>query len=343
MTPPRPRGRPVPKGRREAHYAAPPESAGAPVGTPAAGDATGASGAPPAGASFGSRALRPGSRAQNRAAKRAASPRPKPRPQRRNSNAGLIGVLAAAVVIGVAAIALANPFGSPGASASASPGASATLGVSPYGDGTCPTKQPAVLAVGQKRTVTIETSLGNIILEVDGSLSPIAAGNFVALAECEYYDGLKFHRTAALQDGTPFVIQGGDPKGDGTGGPGYTIADEPIKTTYRRGTLAMARSSAPNSQGSQFFIVLDDKAVGPLASVNTYAIFGSVVSGMEVADAIFKASNGAETPASPIVMTSVTVAGAPAASPSVAPSGGTPAPTTAPTTAPTVAPSASTP
>ena len=149
---------------------------------------------------------------------------------------------------------------------------------------------------------------GNIVIGVKGALSPIAAGNFVALADCGYYDDTVFHRTAALQDGTPFVIQGGDPTGIGTGGPGYTIKDEPVTTAYHRGTVAMARTSQPDSVGSQFFIVLSDEAAGPLSSANTYQIIGEVTAGMDVADAIFVASGGAELPSSPVTITSATVA-----------------------------------
>ena len=138
-----------------------------------------------------------------------------------------------------------------------------------------------------------------MVIKVEADLSPIAAGNFVALASCGFYDGTVFHRTPTLADGTPFVIQGGDPEGTGTGGPGYTIADEPVTTPYKRGTVAMARSSAPNSVGSQFFIVLDDKDGEILGSANTYQIIGNVTSGMEVADAIFVASGGVELPDEP--------------------------------------------
>jgi cyclophilin family peptidyl-prolyl cis-trans isomerase len=171
----------------------------------------------------------------------------------------------------------------------------------------CPTSQPAALPAGETRTVIIETELGDIVIAVDGSLSPIAAGNFVALAECGYYDGVVFHRTATLGDGTPFVIQGGDPTGTGSGGPGYTIQDEPVTASYHRGTVAMARTQAANSQGSQFFIVLDDGARAVLESANTYAIFGEVVEGMDVADAIYEASAGQEQPADPVTMNHVTV------------------------------------
>ena len=201
----------------------------------------------------------------------------------------------------------------------------------PFGGGTasgsgdlrnCPTSQPPALPAGQSRLVSIATDLGDIDIRVDGALSPIAAGNFVALAECGFYDGVVFHRTAALPDGTPFVIQGGDPDGTGRGGPGYTIKDEPVTATYHRGTVAMARSQGVDTQGSQFFIVLDDRAGSVLADANTYAIFGEVASGMEVADAIFQASAGEELPADPVVMNSVTVSVLPAASGSPGASGG---------------------
>ena len=173
---------------------------------------------------------------------------------------------------------------------------------------TCPKSQPAALAAGQTRTVTLTTPNGAMVLKIEADLSPIAAGNFVALARCGFYDGTPFHRTAKLPDGTPFVIQGGDPTGTGRGGPGYTIKDEPVTTTYKRGTVAMARSNAPNSVGSQFFIVLDDKDAAVLSSANTYQIIGNVTSGMAVADAIFAASAGVELPIKPIHVTTATVA-----------------------------------
>ncbi|MDO8484484.1 MAG: peptidylprolyl isomerase [Candidatus Limnocylindrales bacterium] len=170
----------------------------------------------------------------------------------------------------------------------------------------CPTSQPDPLPAGETRTVTIETDKGSIAIKIEADLSPIAAGNFVALAGCGFYDGVVFHRVATLQDGTPFVIQGGDPTGTGTGGPDYTIQDEPVTATYSRATVAMARSSQPNSVGSQFFIVLDDAARAALASANTYQIIGTVSSGMDAVDAIAAAAD-AELPSNPVVMTRVTV------------------------------------
>ena len=190
----------------------------------------------------------------------------------------------------------------PGASTPATP-APVPSEASGGGNGTCPTAQPPALPAGETRTVTIATDLGSMIVKVEADLSPIAAGNFVALADCGFYDGVAFHRVVPQ-----FVIQGGDPTGTGSGGPGYTIKDEPVTAKYARGTVAMARTEAPDSVGSQFFIVVDDKAAEALAYYNTYQIIGSVTSGIETADAIVQAAKGVEIPPDPVTMTAVTVA-----------------------------------
>jgi cyclophilin family peptidyl-prolyl cis-trans isomerase len=183
-----------------------------------------------------------------------------------------------------------SPSGQP---ASAAPSAAA---------GACPTAQPPALVTGEKRVVTIETAKGKIAIMIEADLSPIAAGNFVALAGCGFYDGVVFHRVVPQ-----FVIQGGDPTGTGTGGPGYEIKDEPVTATYARGTVAMARTPAPDSVGSQFFIVLSDQARSALESANTYQIIGTVTEGMDTVDAIAAAAGGQELPSSPVVMDKVTV------------------------------------
>ena len=197
-----------------------------------------------------------------------------------------------AFAIGLAAVVLAACSGAPAATTAPS--------ADQYGTN-CPTSQPPALAAGETRTVELATSLGTVTLKIEADLSPIAAGNFVALASCGYYDGVVFHRVVP-----GFVIQGGDPTGTGRGGPGYTIQDEPVTTTYHRGTLAMARTAAANSEGSQFFIVLDDGAARSLASANTYAIFGEVSGAMDAVDAIAAAAD-AELPSQPIAITKVTV------------------------------------
>jgi len=198
------------------------------------------------------------------------------------------------------------------AACSATPGASsagstaASVAPSEAATPDCPTSQPDPLGAGETRTVTIETAKGTIAIGLKADLSPIAVGNFVALARCGYYDGVVFHR---LVPG--FVIQGGDPTGTGTGGPGYTIADEPVTTDYHRGTVAMARTAQPDSVGSQFFIVIDDAAQGALASANTYQIIGEVTAGMDVVDAIAAMPNSGQDTGNqaldPIAMTKVTV------------------------------------
>jgi len=186
---------------------------------------------------------------------------------------------------------------------------SSTTGESPTTNANgCPTSQPAALAAGEQRQIVMTTSMGEITLLVEADLSPIAVGNFVALAECGFYNNVIFHRIAYMQDGTPFVIQGGDPTGTGMGGPGYQIKDEPVAGEYARGVLAMARSAAPDSQGSQFFIVLDDGARPPLESARTYAILGRVTVGMDVVDAIAGVERDAEDrPVVPVTILSTTV------------------------------------
>jgi len=249
--------------------------------------------------------------AQQKAARPAPTPVKATQPVRGSgvtSRLPVVPWLVAGAIAVVALIAILVVFkpgtGTGGAAASASPLASGTA----VAAGACPTTQPDPLPAGETRTVTLTTPKGAIAIKVEADLSPIAAGNFVALASCGYYDGTVFHRTATLPDGTPFVIQGGDPEGTGSGGPGYTITDEPVTTPYKRGTVAMARTAAPNSVGSQYFIVLDDKDGAVLSSANTYQIIGNVTSGMDVADAIYAASAGAETPASPVPVTTATVA-----------------------------------
>ena len=145
-----------------------------------------------------------------------------------------------------------------------------------------PPKEPA----SDGTTAVISTRLGDISVELFTRSAPIASQNFINLAEAGFYDNVVFHR---LVPG--FVIQGGDPTGTGRGGPGYTIRDEPVVGEYERGVVAMARTPEPNSQGSQFFIVLDDRARNALDAYRTYVIFGRVTAGMEVVDEIARQPN----------------------------------------------------
>jgi peptidyl-prolyl cis-trans isomerase B (cyclophilin B) len=148
-----------------------------------------------------------------------------------------------------------------------------------------PTATPNPVALdapaGDGTAVRLTTDLGDIVIGLFNESAPVAAENFQNLAEAGFYDGVGFHRVVP-----GFVVQGGDPEGTGSGGPGYTIADEEVVGEYGRGIVAMARTPEPNSQGSQFFVVLDDEARASLDSARTYTIFGRVVEGMDVVDAI---------------------------------------------------------
>ena len=126
-------------------------------------------------------------------------------------------------------------------------------------------------------TVTLETDRGTIVMDLDPRLAPNTVNHFVVLARNGFYTGLTFHRVVP-----EFVIQGGDPDGRGTGGPGYKWNDEPVKGEYTLGAVAMA-NAGPNTNGSQFFICIDDcrSKLQPL-----YNLFGHVTQGIDVAQQI---------------------------------------------------------
>jgi cyclophilin family peptidyl-prolyl cis-trans isomerase len=147
-------------------------------------------------------------------------------------------------------------------------------------------------------TAKIETTVGVIEIELLDDAAPKTVENFVTLAKKGFYDGVIFHRVVP-----GFVIQGGDPDGTGMGGPGYKFDDEPVTMGYARGTVAMA-NSGPNTNGSQFFICLDDLASLP----PKYTIFGMVISGLATVDAIAKGATGpGDRPLEPVKMTAVTI------------------------------------
>jgi len=124
----------------------------------------------------------------------------------------------------------------------------------------------------KNKKVILKTNKGVIEFELYADDAPKAVSNFVYLTEEGYYDGLTFHR---VEPG--FVIQGGDPNGNGTGGPGYKFEDETVSKNYDQGIVAMA-NAGPNTNGSQFFIILEDNESLP----KNYTIFGKVTSGMDV-------------------------------------------------------------
>lgn len=196
-----------------------------------------------------------------------------------------VGVVLLAVVIGVAVWAQRSGE-NPEPSVSPSPTASVST------------------STNNMHEVTISTNLGDIVFQTYDGDAPKAVANFIQLASKGFYDGVIFHRVIE-----GFMIQGGDPKGTGTGGPGYTFEDELDPNTesarkgYVRGTVAMA-NAGPNTNGSQFFIMHQDY---PLP--HNYTIFGHVVRGQDVVDAIATTKTDAnDKPVTPVVMKKVTVA-----------------------------------
>ena len=133
--------------------------------------------------------------------------------------------------------------------------------------------------------VLLETTMGDVKIDLFDDTMPITAGNFRKLVEKGFYDGTVFHRV--IPD---FMIQGGDPEGTGMGGPGYTIKDElPADNRNARGTISMA-NSGPNSGGSQFFInTVDNRRLDP-----KHPVFGKVVAGMDIVDAISKVATDSD-------------------------------------------------
>ncbi len=152
-------------------------------------------------------------------------------------------------------------------------------------------------------SAVLETSEGTITIEFTAKETPITVNNFITLARKDFYDNTIFHRVIS-----GFMIQGGDPKGDGTGGPGYKFNDEDFDGEYSRGTVAMA-NAGPNTNGSQFFIMHKDSSSLP----KNYVIFGNVTDGLDVVDAIAESevtsNRGGEqsSPVEPITITNVII------------------------------------
>lgn len=160
------------------------------------------------------------------------------------------------------------------------------------------------LDAGKTYTGTLDTSHGKIEVEFYPEDASETVNNFVNLARNGFYDGTPFHRIVK-----GFVIQGGDPTGTGTGGPGYKFRDERVLKDYEKGTLAMA-NAGPNTNGSQFFIVLEDLR-GRLPK--NYTIFGKVTGGMDTVESIANvptqpgAMGENSTPSEPVVLNKVEI------------------------------------
>jgi peptidylprolyl isomerase len=173
-------------------------------------------------------------------------------------------------------------------------------------DGSAPKKQkfdaaPEMGIDPSKRyTATMETSMGTLVIALDPIAAPITVNNFVFLAAQHYYDGIIFHRII-----NGFVCQGGDPDGNGRGGPGYRFVDElPKPGKYQIGSLAMA-NAGPNTNGSQFFLISGPSGVQlPPA----YSLFGQVVKGLDIVEMMQNVPTGpGDRPKDDVVIRSVTI------------------------------------
>jgi len=178
----------------------------------------------------------------------------------------------------------------------------------PRADGSSPRRTqfdagpPTCIDPARTYRAEIKTNQGTINVDLDQKGAPNTVNSFVFLARNHFFDGLTFHRVVP-----GFVLQGGDPEGTGTGGPGYELADElPQAGQYKLGSLAMA-NSGPDTNGSQFFIISGDQGV---ALPPKYSLFGQVTEGLDVVaaiDALGNPSDPSGKPKQPITMSSVTV------------------------------------
>ncbi len=154
---------------------------------------------------------------------------------------------------------------------------------------------------GEELTAVVQTSCGTFDIALDTKRAPKTTNSFAYLAEQGFYDDLSFHRIVP-----EFVIQGGDPLGTGSGGPGYTVVEKPpANLAYTKGTVAMAKSSAepPGSSGSQFYVVTGADAGLP----PEYALVGKVSKGLDVVERIGKMGTAAEKPKQTILIEKMTI------------------------------------
>ena len=159
---------------------------------------------------------------------------------------------------------------------------------------------PACLEPGASYEAIVTTNKGEFTIAVDPDTAPVAANNFVFLARNQYFDDTVCHRIIPN-----FVVQCGDPTATGTGGPGYTIVDEPPIVPYEIGSIAMAKTAAPDSAGSQFFVITgsDGASLPP-----EYALFGRVVDGFDTAvEAMAAAGTPSGEPSEPVEIQSIRI------------------------------------
>jgi cyclophilin family peptidyl-prolyl cis-trans isomerase len=175
----------------------------------------------------------------------------------------------------------------------------------PAADGSSPKQQrfdgppPMCIDPAKRYTAEMVTSKGTMTIALDPAMAPKTVNNFVFLARYHYFEGIFFHRVIP-----GFVLQGGDPQGTGTGGPGYQFEDElPPAGRYEMGSLAMA-NAGPNTNGSQFFVISgpDGMRLPP-----SYSLFGKVVKGLDVVETIDAIGTRSGSPKEKVTIESVTI------------------------------------
>jgi cyclophilin family peptidyl-prolyl cis-trans isomerase len=252
-------------------------------------------------------------RARDRQLAKLAARRQAERHRQQRRRRRTVGAISVVVVIGLGATAFAmlTGGGSPKASATPTATSSATAqlctGKAPKAAGEeKPTfeKAPA-MAIDRKATytATMKTSCGTVEMELYPDVAPVGVNSFVFLARKGVYDGLTFHRIVP-----DFVIQGGDPAGDGSGGPGYQFDNEVSKkVTFDDGGILAYANSGNDTNGSQFFITLGPQPdLDPTPSAS-YTIFGKVTKGMDVVQHIGALPTEAGAPTQPVYIDSITV------------------------------------
>ncbi len=211
----------------------------------------------------------------------------------------------AVIAVGVVAAVLISRGGGSGDSSSSSSSEASSGGCkkveAPEPKTVSFEKPKQVLKAGEEATVTMKTSCGTFKIALDTERAPKTANSFAFLVEEGFYDDLTFHRIAP-----GFVIQGGDPEGTGTGGPGYSVVEKPpANLAYTKGVVAMAKSSAepPGSSGSQFYVVTAPDAGLP----PEYALVGKVSEGYSTVEAIEKQGTPEETPKQTVLIEEATL------------------------------------
>ena len=236
-----------------------------------------------------------------------------------SNRAALLAVAAVAAVL-IATLVIVQLLGGEEQPAASDQNAAATFEPPPPGECVEPPEMPTspqkfdevpdeALAEDAVWTATVTTNCGDIVMELDGTKAPQTIASFLHLARAGYWDSSPCHR---LVPSGIFVLQCGDPTGTGSGNPGYGFGVEnaPEDESYPRGTLAMARTTDPETNGGQFFIVYDDSQI-PDNGGTGYTIFGKVTGGMDIVDRIAESGVGGtlgpEAPLQPISIVDIEV------------------------------------